>query len=62
MDTRNRFAPLQNTQEEVLDKEAKNYQEKEKLQHSHQITVYKKHDHQPNHIMNNFPENDNHFW
>ena len=28
IETRNRFAALQNTQEEVLDKEAKNYQEK----------------------------------
>ena len=29
LDTRNRFAALQNTRDEVLDKEAKNYKEKE---------------------------------
>ena len=28
LETRNRFAPLQNTQVEVLDKEAKNYEGK----------------------------------
>ena len=34
-DMKNRFAPLQNTQDEVLDKEAKNYKEKETLQYRH---------------------------
>ena len=29
LETSNRFAPLQNTQDDVLDKEAKNYKEKE---------------------------------
>ena len=36
LDTRNRFAPFQNTQNEVLDEEAQNYKEKETLQHRHQ--------------------------
>ena len=33
LETRNRFALFQNTQDEVLDKEAKNYKGKETLQH-----------------------------
>ena len=48
LDTRNRFAPLQNTQDEVLDKEAKNYKEKETLQNRHQTPVYNKQNHRPN--------------
>ena len=40
--TINRFAPLQNIQDKVLDKEAKNYKEKETLQHRHQTPVYRK--------------------
>ena len=59
---RNRFAPLLNTQDEVLDKEAKNYREKETLQCRHQTPVYRKQNHQPNPIINHFPENDYHFW
>ena len=31
LETRNRFAPLQNTQDEVLDKEAKNYKRKRNI-------------------------------
>ena len=42
---RTRFALLQNTQDEVLDKEAKNYKEKETLQHRHQTQVYSKQNH-----------------
>ena len=34
-----RFVQLQNTQDEVLNKEAKNYKEKETLQHRHQTPV-----------------------
>ena len=34
LETRNRFAPPQSTQDEVLEKEAKNYKEKETLQHT----------------------------
>ena len=48
LETRNRFAPLQNTQDEVLDKEAKNYKEKETLQHRHQTPVYSKQNRRPN--------------
>ena len=48
LETRNRFAPLQNTQDEVLDKEAKNYKEKETLQNRHQTAVYNKQNHRPN--------------
>ena len=62
LETRNRFAPLQNTQDEVLDKEAKNYKEKEALQHRHHQTQVHKQNHRPNPIINHFPENDNHFW
>ena len=62
LDTRNRFAPLRNTQDEVLDKEAKNYTEKESLQHHHQTQVYRKQNHQPNTVINHYPENDNPFW
>ena len=50
LETRNRFAPLQNTQDEVLDKEGKNYKEKETLQHRHQTPVYSKQNHQPNQV------------
>ena len=42
---RNRFAPLQNTQDELLDNEAKNYKEKEPLQHCHHTPVYSKQNH-----------------
>ena len=35
LDTRNRFTPLQNTRNDVLDKEAKNCKEKEILLHRH---------------------------
>ena len=62
LDTRNRFAPLQNTQDEVLDKEAKNYKEKESLQHCHQTPIYRKQNHRPNPVINHYPENDNPFW
>ena len=48
LETRNRFAPLQNTQDEVLDKEVKNYKEKETLQNRHQTPVYNKQNHRPN--------------
>ena len=58
LDTRNRFAALQNTRDEVLDKEAKNYKEKEILIHRHQTPVYRKQNHRPNPVINNFPEND----
>ena len=43
LETRNRFAQLQNTQ----DIEAKNYKVKETLQHRHQISVYTKQNHRP---------------
>ena len=49
LETRNRFAPIQNTQDEVWDKEANNNKENETLQHRHQTPV------------NHFPENDKHF-
>ena len=62
LDTRNRFAPLRNTQYEVLDEEAKNYKEKETLQHRHQTPVYRKQNHRPNSLINHFPENGNPFW
>ena len=62
LETRNRFAPLQNTQDEVLHKGAKNYNEKEILQHRHQTPVYSKKNHRPNPVVNHFPENDNPFW
>ena len=58
LETRNRFAPLQNTHNEVLDKETKNYKEKEILQYRHQISVYSKQNHLPNLVINHFPEND----
>ena len=45
IETRNRFAKLQNTQDEVFAKEAKNYKEKETLQHHHQTPVYSKQNH-----------------
>ena len=60
LDTRNRFAPLQNTQDDVLDKEAKNYKEKETLQHRHQTPVYRKQN-KPYPVINYFSENDNPF-
>ena len=62
LDMRNRFAPLQNTQNEVLDREAKNYKEKDTSQHRHQTPVYRKQNHQPNLIINHFSENDYPFW
>ena len=46
----------------MLDKEAKNYKEKETLQHRHQTPVYRKQNHRPNPVINHFPENDNLFW
>ena len=61
LDTRNRFSPLQNTQDEVLDKEAKSYKEEETLQHHHQTPVYRKQNHRPNPVINHFPEKDNPF-
>ena len=39
LETKNRFAPPQNTQDEMLDKGAKNYKEKQILQHCHHIYV-----------------------
>ena len=39
LEMRSRFAPIQNTQGEMLDKEATNYKEKETLQHRHQTPV-----------------------
>ena len=62
LDTRNRFAPLQNTQDKVLDKEANNYKEKETLQQRRQTPVYSKQNHRPKPAINYFPENDNSFW
>ena len=62
LDTRSRFAPLQNTQDKVLDKEANNYKEKETLQQRHQTPVYSKQNHRPKPAINYFPENDNSFW
>ena len=62
LETRKGFAPLQNTQDEVLDKKVKNYKEKETLKHRHQTPVYSKQNHRPNPVINHFPENDNHFW
>ena len=61
LDTRNRFAPLRNTQNEALDKEAKNYKEKETLQHRHQTPVYRKQNDRSNPVINHFLENDNPF-
>ena len=46
----------------MLDKEAKNYKEKEPLQHRHQTPVYSKQNHRPNPVINHFPENNNLFW
>ena len=45
----------------MLDKEAKNYRERETLQHRHQAPVYNKGNHRPNPVICNFPENDNSF-
>ena len=42
LETRNRFSPLQNTQDEALVKEAKNRRQKETFQHRHQTPVYSK--------------------
>ena len=61
LDTINRFAPLQNIQDEVLDKETKNYKEKETLQYRHLTPVYRKQNHRPNPVINHFPETDNPF-
>ena len=61
LDTRNRFAPLQNTQDEVLDIGANNYKAKETLQHCHKTAVYRKQNHRHNPVINHFPENDNLF-
>ena len=62
LDTRIRFAPLQNICGEVLDKEAKNYKEKEILLRRHQTPVYRKQNHRPNPVIKHFPENDNPLW
>ena len=62
LETRNRFAPLQTIQDEVLDNEAKNYIQKETLQHRHQTPVYSKQNHRLKLLINHFPENDNPFW
>ena len=59
LDTTNSFVLLQNTRDEVLDKETKNYKEKEILLHRHQTPVYSKQNHRPNPTINHFPENDN---
>ena len=48
--------------DEVLDKKAKNYKEKETLQHRHQTPVYRNQNQRCNPVMNHFPENDNPFW
>ena len=62
LETRNRFAPLQTIQDEVLDNEAKNYIQKETLQHRHQTPVYSKQNHRLKLLINHFPENDNPSW
>ena len=62
LETRNRFAPPQNTQDEVLHKEAKNYEEKETLKHRHETPVHSKQNRGLKPVINQFPENDNHFW
>ena len=59
LDRRNR---LQTTQDEVLDKKAKNYKEKDALQHRHKTPVFSKQNHRPNPIINHFPKNDNPSW
>ena len=46
----------------MLDKKAKNYKEKETLQHRHQTPVYSKQNHQRNPVINHFPESGNPFW
>ena len=46
----------------MLDKEAKNYKEKKTLQHRYQTSVYRKQNHQPNPVINHFPENGNPVW
>ena len=61
LETRNRFAPLQTIQDEVLDNEAKNYIQKETLQHRHQTPVYSKQNYRLKLLINHFPENDNPF-
>ena len=45
----------------MLGKEAKNYKERQTLQHRHQTPVYNKQNHRPNPAINHFPENDNSF-
>ena len=45
----------------MLGKEAKNYKERQTLQHRHQMPVYNKQNHRPNPVINHFPENDNSF-
>ena len=52
---------FKDTQNEVLDKEAKSYKEKETLQHRHQTPIYNKQNHRPNPVINHFPENNNFF-
>ena len=46
----------------MLYKEAKNYKEKETLQHRPQAPVYNKQNRRPNPIINHFSEDDNCFW
>ena len=46
----------------MLDNEAKNYIQKETLQHRHQTPVYSKQNHRLKLLINHFPENDNPFW
>ena len=57
----NKFPLIQNTHNEVLDKKPKTTKKK-KHYNSHQTVVYSKQNHQPNPVINNFPENNNHFW
>ena len=46
----------------MLDKDAKNYKEKEILLRRHQTPVYRKQNHRPNPVIKHFPENDNPLW
>ena len=46
----------------MLDKKAKNYKEKETLQHRHQTPVCRKRNDRPNPIIDHISENDNSSW
>ena len=46
----------------MLDREAKNYKEKEILQHRHQTPVYNNQNYRPNLVINHFPAKYNPFW